>query len=127
MGLATDYTSTCHCSGTRLEAQVISPSFVRDMRAPNLASVWKSALDFLREAEEWIVIGYSFPDEDVALRALFTRAFGTNGRNPRITVVQLDDKARVNYTSFFPKRSLTYLTGGLDLLLDRLKAPRRHT
>jgi NAD-dependent SIR2 family protein deacetylase len=126
MDRETDYSNTCHCSGTRLESQIVSPSFVRDMRAPNLVAVWKSALDFLREAEEWIVIGYSFPDEDVGIRALFTRAFGaTSADHPRITVIQLDEKARVNYTSFFPKRSLHYLTGGLDLLLECLREQKK--
>ncbi len=111
----------CHCSDTRLEAQIVSPSFVRDMRGPNLIAVWKNALDLLREADQWIVIGYSFPDEDVAIRALFTRAFGSKSRRPRVTVVQRGDDARVNYESFFPGDSLRYLTGGLDLLLDRWK------
>ena len=111
----------CHCSETRLEAQIVSPSFVREMREPNLIAVWKSALDLLREADQWIIIGYSFPDEDVGIRALFTRAFGSKSRRPLVTVVKRDEAARVNYESFFPEDSLRYLTGSLDLLLDRWK------
>jgi hypothetical protein len=112
----------CHCSETRLEAQIVSPSFVREMREPNLIAVWKSALDFLREADRWIIIGYSFPDEDVGIRALFTRAFGSKkSSHPQVTVVQRDENARVNYESFFQEDSLRYLTGGLDLLLERWK------
>jgi NAD-dependent SIR2 family protein deacetylase len=109
----------CHCSETLLEAQIVSPSFIREMREPNLVAVWKSTLDFLREADHWIIIGYSFPDEDVGIRALFTRAFGSKSRRPKITVVQLNDDARVNYESFFPDGSVQYLTGGLGVLLDR--------
>jgi hypothetical protein len=116
----------CHCSDTRLEAQIVSPSFIREMREPNLVAIWKSALDFLREAEHWIIIGYSFPDEDVAIRALFTRAFGSKHRHPKITVVQLNEDARVNYESFFPAGSLRYLTGGLLLLLDRWQQLRKN-
>jgi len=111
----------CHCSETRLEAQIVSPSFIREMREPNLIAVWKSTLDFLREADHWIIIGYSFPDEDVGIRALFTRAFGSASDQPKIKVVQLDDAARINYESFFPDGSVQYLTGGLDGLLDRWK------
>ena len=59
----------CHYSETRLEAQIVSPSFVREMREPNLVSVWKTTLEFLREANHWIIIGYSFPDEDVGIRS----------------------------------------------------------
>jgi len=118
----------CHCSETQLEAQIVSPSFVRELREPNVVAIWKSALDFLREAEHWVIIGYSFPDEDVAIRALFTRAFGSRYERPRVSVVQLDEKARVNYASFFPADSLRYVTGGMELLLKRwetLQADRR--
>jgi NAD-dependent SIR2 family protein deacetylase len=117
----------CHCSATRLEAQIVSPSFVRDMRAPNLVAIWKNALDALREADDWLIIGYSFPDEDVGIRALFTRAFGATTRQPRISVVQLNEDARVNYESFFPQGSVEYVTGGMELLLERWRpAVRKH-
>jgi NAD-dependent SIR2 family protein deacetylase len=120
-----DADNQCHCSETRLEAQIVSPSFVREMREPNLIAIWKSALDFLRDAEHWVIVGYSFPDEDVAIRALFTRAFGSRNPQPKITVIQLDDSARINYESFFPAHSVQYLTGGLGLLLRRWQATKR--
>ena len=115
----------CHCSDTRLEAQIVSPSFVREMREPNLVAVWKSTLEFLREADHWVIIGYSFPDEDVGIRALFTRALGSKRELPKIGVVQLDEAARVNYESFFPDGSVRYITGGLPLLLNRWNETRR--
>jgi hypothetical protein len=136
MEIESNRRNQCHCSETRLETQIVSPSFVREMREPNLIAAWKSALDFLKDAERWIFIGYSFPDEDMGLRALFTRAFGAksygtsggrrgkrqrNKQQTRISVIQLDEKAKVNYLSFFPQGSVEYLTGGLGLLLDRWK------
>ena len=111
--------NTCHCSATRLEPQIVSPSFVRQMRDPNLIAVWKDALDFLRKSDHWVMIGYGFPDEDVAVRALFARAFSSRDEQPHISVVQLDKAAEVNYESFFKNESFTYLTGGLNLLLSR--------
>jgi hypothetical protein len=114
-----DWSNECHCSKTRLEAQIVSPSFVREMREPNLIAVWKNALDLLRKSDHWVIIGYSFPDEDVGIRALFTRAFGSRERPPQIWVVQRDEGALLNYQSFFPETSLHYLTGGLELLLRR--------
>lgn len=119
-----DWDNSCHCE-TQLEAQIVSPSFVREMRAPNLAAVWKSSLDFLREADHWLIIGYSFPDEDVGIRALMTRAYGAQKKAPpKVSVVQLDDKARENYASFFPPDNMNYYTGGLGMLLDRAKSQR---
>lgn len=113
----------CHCSGTQLEAQIVSPSFIRGMHEPNLIATWKNALDFLREADHWLMIGYSFPDEDVAIRALMTRAYGAKkAHHPMVSVVQWDEKARVNYESFFPPGTVRYLTGGFDLFLERVKA-----
>lgn len=116
----TRWANSCHCSATKLEPQIISPSFVREMREPNLISVWKSALERLRAARHWIMIGYSFPDEDVGIRALFARAASSRTRPPRITVIQHDDRARVNYESFFG--SVNYLLGGTELLVARWKA-----
>jgi len=113
------WNNQCHCSPTRLEAQIVSPSFVREMREPNLIAVWKNALDLLRQARHWVIIGYGFPDEDVGIRALFTRAFGSKTTRPQVFVIQLDQSARLNYESFFPAGSVRYLTGGLDLLLER--------
>ena len=120
-----DWDNECHCSDTQLEPQIVSPSFVREMREPNLIAIWKNALDFLREADHWLMVGYSFPDEDVAIRALMTRAYGAKrNRHPIVSVVQLDDGARVNYESFFPPTTVKYCTGGFGLLLDRAKARR---
>ena len=116
----TKWANSCHCSETKLEPQIISPSFVREMREPNLISVWKCALERLRSARHWIVIGYSFPDEDVGIRALFARAASSRTPQPRITVIQNDDRWRVNYESFFG--SVNYLLGGTELLVDRWKA-----
>lgn len=119
------WNNQCHCSPTRLQAQIVSPSFVREMREPNLIAVWKNALDLLRQAKQWVIIGYGFPDEDVGIRALFTRAFGSKQSHPQVFVIQLDDSARLNYESFFPAGSVRYLTGGLDLLLERWAATKR--
>ena len=113
--------NSCHCSATRLEPQIVSPSFVREMREPNLVATWKCAMEFLRESDHWLMVGYSFPDEDVGIRALLTRAYGSRAcHSPalRVSVVQLDDKARVNYESFFPPGTVHYYTGGFSVLLD---------
>lgn len=77
----------CHETGNR-KLYRLSPSFVREIREPNLVAVWKNALDFLRGSDHWIIIGYSFPDEDVGIRALFTRAFGAIVMRPRPLAVR---------------------------------------
>jgi hypothetical protein len=124
---ATDKSNVCHCSPTRLEVQIVTPSYVREMREPNLLSVWKSALDELRSADEWLIVGYSFPDEDLAVRALFTRAYGSREERPHITVVQRDESAFSRYDAFFAPEALTYCVGGLESFLGewRRRAARQ--
>jgi NAD-dependent SIR2 family protein deacetylase len=122
-----DHRNQCHCSPTMLEAQIVSPSFVREMREPNLLSVWKGALDALRRADHWLIIGYSFPDEDLAVRALFTRAYGSRNqrRPPLITVVQKNRQAFNRYDAFFNASSeLKYCTGGLQTFLREWRQQR---
>jgi hypothetical protein len=72
----------------------------------------------MRESDQWLIIGYGFPDEDVAIRALFTRAFSSRSDRPRVSVVQLDQQALPNYASFFPDDKFQYYSGGLQLLLE---------
>jgi len=112
----------CHCGHYKLEVQIVSPSFVRDMRAPNLISVWQSALNWLRTADDWIIIGYSFPDEDLNIRSLFTRALAARQDWPHVTAIQLGDSQsiRTRYEAFFPRRRLTFLTNGLQDFLNTL-------
>jgi NAD-dependent SIR2 family protein deacetylase len=114
-----DHGNTCHCrDDLRLELQIVSPSLVRDIRDANLLSIWRSALEWMRNAEEWVIAGYSLPPEDLAIRSLLLRAHATapKGNKPRITVVQVDDKARPNYRVLFP--DCTYRTDGLEGFLS---------
>jgi NAD-dependent SIR2 family protein deacetylase len=112
--------NTCHCGHAKLEVQIVSPSFVREVRSPNLISVWQRALDWLRRSDDWIVIGYSFPDEDLNIRSLFTRAFASRERPPFITAVQFgtNDQTRIRYEAFFPSKQLNFLNGGLEVFLQ---------
>jgi hypothetical protein len=117
-------TNRCHCSETRLEVQIVSPSFVREMREPNLLAVWKLALDALRAADDWLIVGYSFPDEDLAVRALFTRAYASHGtltahdRPPTVNVVQMGSDAFNRYDAFFDSSVLSYCGDGLQAFLS---------
>ena len=110
----------CHCGHYKLEVQIVSPSFVRDMRAPNLISVWQNALNWLRRADDWIIIGYSFPDEDLNIRSLFTRALAARPDWPNVTAIQFGDNQsiRTRYEAFFPRRRFTFLMNGLQNFLQ---------
>lgn len=109
--------NTCHCNHAPLRSVIIAPSLVRDVRDVNLLECWKNAVEFLRTATEWVIIGYSFPPEDIAIRSLFLRAYNARESPPFIRVVQKseDESVRSRYKLFFP--NCVYDTGGLERFL----------
>lgn len=88
----TDEGNSCHCGYGPLEPVMVAPSSVRDIRDTNLLEIWRHATEFLRTASTWIIIGYSLPQEDVAIRSMFLRAQAAWGEewggSPKIVVVQ---------------------------------------
>src|SRR5262245_62031850 len=56
-----DRRNTCGCGHWPLQSVVMAPSFVRDIRDPNILSVWRNAFEELRVADQWYFIGYSLP------------------------------------------------------------------
>lgn len=112
-----DGDNMCECNDQDiLGVHIVSMSLVRDIRDANLLSVWRSALETLRTADEWVIIGYSMPQEDLAIRSLLMRAYhGAGKKKPRITIVQHGDKARAAYQALFP--DAMYFEQGLEQYL----------
>lgn len=109
-----DDNNTCHCGFAPLHVHIVSPSMVRDVRDANLLGVWRSALEYLRRADEWYLIGYSLPPEDLAIRSLLLRAYTGRREPPRVTVVQKGTAAQPVYELLFP--GCRYIDGGLEAL-----------
>ena len=110
----------CHCGNAPLRAVIVSPSFVRDVRDPILLEIWRNALDALRRASQWIIVGYSLPPEDVAIRSMFLRAYsGRDSPQQRLDVVVVQNEGKesikTRYGLLLPKH--TYRTGGLSHFL----------
>lgn len=111
-----DDLNTCECSERdALGIHIVSMSLVRDIRDANLLSVWRSALETLRTASEWVIIGYSMPQEDLAIRSLLMRAYHGANVKPKITIVQQGNKAEASYKALFPHA--TYVGNGLEEFL----------
>jgi hypothetical protein len=94
--------NTCHCNYAPLRSVIIAPSLVRDIRDVNLLDIWKNTLELLRTADEWIIIGYSLPSEDIAIRSLFIKAYNGREKPPHIQVIQKGETAASTYKLFFP-------------------------
>ena len=111
----------CHCGYRPLRHVIVAPSFVRDVRDPILLEIWRNALEALREAARWIIVGYSIPPEDVAIRSMFLRAYHRqDNRPPEIVVIQKakNEPEVARYRLLFPGH--IYVAGGLGRYLDSL-------
>lgn len=119
--------NTCHCTDlVRLRVPLVTPSLAREYRDPQLLGVWQAALEALRTADRWYMIGYSLPPEDVAIRELLLRAWDGRPRMPapKVTVVQhrppdLKGSTQTEriYRAFFPRETLSYHEHGLEAFL----------
>ena len=95
--------NTCKCGG-RLTEILVAPSLIRDIRNPHLLSNWNAALSDLREAAEWIFIGYSLPQEDISIRALLLRALHGRARKRLKVRVALWDQGE-QFARMTPKQA----------------------
>jgi NAD-dependent SIR2 family protein deacetylase len=114
--------ASCICGYQPLRHIIVAPSMVRDVRNPNLLTIWHSALEALRTADQWIVIGYSMPPEDVAIRAMLLRAHRGRRRPPRVRLVELGHNEEVEnrYRLLFP--DLEFEGGGVEGFVASLQA-----
>jgi hypothetical protein len=78
----------CACGHYPLSPLLVAPSMVRDIRNATLLSVWQSSLEALRRATRWVIIGYSLPPEDLAIRSMLIRAFRTAPKAPVVEVYE---------------------------------------
>jgi hypothetical protein len=114
--------ASCVCGYRPLRHIIVAPSMVRDVRNPNLLTIWHSALEALRTADEWIVIGYSMPPEDVAIRAMLLRAYRGRRTPPRVRLVEQAQREEVEnrYRLLFP--DLEFEGKGVEGFIASLQA-----
>jgi hypothetical protein len=115
----------CVCGYRPLRHIFVAPSMVRELRDPNLLAVWHGALEALRTADEWVVIGYSLPPEDVSVRSLLLRAWRSRARPPRLRVIESspDRELQSRYRLLFP--GLSFEGGGVEGFVQSLTPQRR--
>ena len=106
----------CHCGHRPLRHVIVAPSTVRDMRDVILVEIWRNALAALRRAKTWIIVGYSLPPEDVAIRSVLLRARVGRDPNPPPDVIVVQKGNRepelTRYGLLFPAHQ--YNAGGLE-------------
>ncbi|MDI9312184.1 MAG: hypothetical protein QM535_18360 [Limnohabitans sp.] len=107
-----DTKNTCHCGNAPLSTLIVAPSLARIIYDNNLPHIWNNSFERLRRASEWIIIGYSFPPEDLNIKSMLVRAFNARVEKPQITVVQKGKGFKSRYNAIFGET--VYLEGGLE-------------
>jgi hypothetical protein len=114
--------NSCDCGHHILSLVLVAPSIVRDIRNSDILFTWKNSLEWLRRADDWYIIGYSFPPEDLAIRSMFIRAYqgreDIGARKPTVTVVQRgdDELLKSRFKILFP--NCEWVSGGLEAFLQ---------
>ena len=78
----------CPVDGCRFETLILPPAYVKDLRNPIVSTIGSEIEQELRITKKIVVVGYSLPDADVHLRALFAKSLS---RDTHVVVVNPDN------------------------------------
>lgn len=108
-----------HCTGDSLGTRFATFSYRKALDFPMHSASWKAAEDYLKDAYDWVFIGYSMPPADFEFKHLLKRVQLTESKRPKITVITggTDADATIaRFTKFFGDvaGSRFFFTDGLD-------------
>lgn len=83
----------CRECGARVRPVMVTPSFLKDYRNPHISRTWYEAERALRRADRVIFIGYSLPEDDLAVTYLLKRGL-SHLHGSAVTVVEFDPGGR---------------------------------
>jgi hypothetical protein len=115
--------NTCHCSALRLQRVIVAPSIVQKMEDADLQIVWKAALEELRLSSRWNILGYSMPNEDVAVRSIFIRALRGRQESPEIRVFERNASLENRFRLLLGH--LRFVSSGVEEYISGLPEPHR--
>ncbi len=114
--------STCTCHHWPLGTLLVAPSMVRDIRDPSLLSIWQAALEALRLAQRWVMVGYSLPPEDLAIRSLILRASRARKPPPAVELYDHGSQPQVEARYRLLLQDVIYDGGGFKSYINGLAA-----
>lgn len=85
--------------GAKSGGAAIIPPIEEKQMTDDFGAVWAAARRELSAADRWIICGYSMPDYDKAVRALFERASG-EGPSKRVSVIDPSSQSLVDKWNF---------------------------
>ena len=106
-----------------LAANLIMPTFIKDLSNPQYKLIWQNAGIEISEADNLVFIGYSLPSADFEMRQLLSRM---TRKNAKIDVVDFCDVAdsqsaiRLHWESFFGNREIDFFFSGAEAYVNTL-------
>lgn len=94
-------------------AVMIYPTYLKILNNPILNSIWKQAINVLRQAEQVTIVGYSLPNEDIGVRALLLTLVERIKQNEvQVTVINPSESTLERWKEFLGESALvTYNRG----------------
>lgn len=125
-----DPTSCRHCDTNfpeekgkhLLTANLIMPTYLKDLSNPQYRIIWQNAGIEISEADQIVFIGYSLPYADFEMRQLLSRM---TRKNAKIHVVDFlnpieQDGLKQHWLKFFGNREVTFSFDGASKFLETL-------
>lgn len=112
--------NTCSCHHWPLGTLLVAPSMIRDIRDPSLLGIWQATLEAMRLAQRWIVVGYSLPPEDLAIRSMFLRASRGRTTAPAVELYEQGARPEVEARYRLLFNQVTYDSGGFETFINGL-------
>ncbi|MTB65654.1 hypothetical protein GKR48_02195 [Providencia sp. wls1943] len=117
-----EYDLTCPLDGNRFDTFIVPPSHIKELSHPAINKLFDEAAIEIRKARKIVFIGYSFPEADVHIKALFRKNMR---KNTEVHVVNpsLNDTIRSNYKSlvaapfFYEKNFENFIEDDLTSLI----------
>ena len=87
--------------GKELIPAIIPPTYAKLTKKNWLREIWSRAFDAIVQAKKIIFIGYSFPESDGFMRALFHGAMSFRQGPPKVFVIDPCNSVHKRYRNFF--------------------------
>lgn len=92
---------TCpHCGGESLGTRFATFSYRKALDFPMYAASWRTAEQYLKNAYDWVFVGYSMPAADFEFKHLLKRVQLVEKVRPRITVITGGEDADTTIARF---------------------------
>lgn len=90
-----------YCGNPYTQPVLITPTLFKNYNIPPLKQLWSLCLKLLSTVDKIVFIGYSLPENDVAVIQLLKRSFAIKGKMPDIMVIDINKEIFRRYNKIF--------------------------